>query len=326
MIIDSSFKPAWWLRNPHGQTVWPYMFKHKEYHPTKRERFELPDGDFIDLDWMMFDEDPIRPIITILHGLGGSIESHYIQRMLRTFHDLGWNAVVMHFRGCSGEPNRLPRSYHSGETGDLALVSRELVKRYPKNPKALLGFSLGGNVLLKWLGEVGDHSPYASAVAVSVPYDLAKVANSIKKGLSKMYLWYLLDKLRKAVYQKQPLLEKHIDFDDFTKAKDFWSFDNAVTAPIHGFQSASDYYRQSSCKPYLKSITTPTLLIHALDDPFMQPDVIPSHSELSEYVALEVSPWGGHVGFISGASPNKPKYWLTERIPEYFEKFFSHPH
>lgn len=322
MIIESSFQPAWWLRNPHGQTVWPYMFKHKKFFPTQRERFELPDGDFIDLDWLLFDDDQLRPIITILHGLGGSVESHYIQRMLRAFHQLGWNAVVMHFRGCSGEPNRLPRSYHSGETGDLALFSRELTKRFPQNKKSILGFSLGGNVLLKWLGEVGEYAPFCSAVAVSVPYELDKVANSLKSGVSKMYLWYLLEKLRQSVIQKEALLKQHINFDEFSKAQDFWSFDNAVTAPIHGFQSASDYYQQASCKPYLKAIKIPTLLIHALDDPFMTPDVIPTHSDLSEYVALEVSKRGGHVGFITGGAPNKAKYWLTTRIPDYFEKYF----
>jgi len=190
MNANTSFKSAWWLNNPHLQTLWPALLR----QPIKnlmltRERFELPDGDFVDLEWSGEGE---KPLVLILHGLEGSIESHYAKGMILALNQQGWRAVFMHFRSCSGEPNRLPRSYHSGDTGDLDVIVRALRAREPRVPLAAIGFSLGGNVLLKWLGETGENNPLVAATAISVPFELHKTITRINQGFSRIYQKHLL--------------------------------------------------------------------------------------------------------------------------------------
>lgn len=322
MIITSDFEPAWWLKNPHGQTLWPYLFKYRNPIKTQRERLELPDGDFIDLNWVGSHRSSAATVL-VLHGLGGDISSHYAQRIIRALSKHHYRVCFMHFRGCSEEPNRLPRGYHSGETEDVAFVAKQLRERFPSSPLAVVGFSLGANVLLKWLGEEVSSAPVDTAVAVSTPFELAKVAERLKSGFSLVYQNYLLQKLRRSILRKKELIADHIDYAGFQEARDFRSFDNAVTAPLHGFESAEDYYSRCSSRPFLKCVEIPTLIIHALDDPFMSPDIVPKESELSSHIELEVTQRGGHVGFISGRNPQRPHYWLTERIPEFINEVFS---
>lgn len=311
-IEESTFQPAWWLRGPHRQTLYPVLARrHHPRVPTRRERLELPDGDFLDLDWGPGNDGPL---VLILHGLEGSIRSHYARGLLSALARRGWRGVVMHFRSCSGEPNRLPRSYHSGETGDLDWVVRLLHRREPQTALTVVGYSLGGNVLLKWLGEQGESVPLHTAVAVSVPFDLGECANRTRKGLSRIYLSHLMRNMRRSLRAKQDLMELPIGGVEIDRLTDFWSFDNAITAPLNGFRDVHHYYAHASSRAYLRTIHLPTLILHARDDPFMTPAVIPQPCELAEPVRLELSEHGGHVGFVAGEVPWRAEYWLEHRI------------
>lgn len=313
------FRPAWWLPGPHLQTIWPTFSRNHLQVQCQRERIELSDGDFVDLDWCS--QVKHQPIVLILHGLEGSAESPYARGMLQCVKQQGWRGVVMHFRGCSGEPNRLPRAYHSGETKDVAEVVGILRQREPHTPIVAMGFSLGGNVLLKWLGETGEENPLLAAVAISVPFELAKSAARLQKGFSRLYQRHFLKSLCEKM-QRKPDLEKALpNFPGVAQLKNIYQFDDIITAPIHGFASAEDYYTKSSSRQYLKKITVPALLLHAKDDPFMTADVIPGAHELSPMVKLEVTERGGHVGFVGGHLPWRPRYWLEERIPRFFSEF-----
>ncbi|OGT47311.1 MAG: alpha/beta hydrolase [Gammaproteobacteria bacterium RIFCSPHIGHO2_12_FULL_41_20] len=315
-----SFKPAWWLPNSHLQTLWPVFCRRRQIKNLKltRERVELPDGDFIDLDWAGEDNGPI---VLILHGFEGSIESHYARGLLQAISQNGWRGVFMHFRGCSGEPNRLPRSYHSGETNDVAIIIRVLQKREPGVPLAAIGISLGGNVLLKWSGEMGTHNPLRAAIAISVPFELHKAASRIQQGFSKVYQWYFLRCLRIRLSQKFQVVAAPIDTAYLSQCRTIMDFDNSITAPLHGFADADEYYTIASSRQYLHAIDVPTLILHAKDDPFMTEDVIPQAHELSPQVKMEITESGGHVGFVSGAVPWRPEYWLEKRIPEFLHEY-----
>ncbi len=325
MIAKSPFKPAWWLGNAHAQTVYPTLMRRLRSPIDSKERFELPDGDFIDLSWAVNGLDSNAPLVILLHGLGGDVNSTYVAGLLHSFNRRGWRSVLMHFRGASGEPNRLPKAYHSGETGDVDCLLRALATREPNTKKAVVGVSLGGNVLLKWLGEQGSQSLIHAATAISVPFQLRQVADRVNQGLSRVYRSYLLRRLRRVFERK---LEHHGDLlPPATKRMDslrcFWTFDEHVTAPLHGYPHVHAYYREASSRQYLANIKTPTLIIHALDDPFMTPDAIPQVDELSKDITFELSRKGGHVGFIAGNIPGKPVYWLDERIPQFLQAYLS---
>lgn len=315
MIISSQFKAAWWLPGPHLQTLWPALMRRPIHIPIRRERLELPDGDFLDLDWAVTENT--GPLVLILHGLEGSIESPYAKGLMRALLQQNYRVVFMHFRGCSGEHNRLARAYHSGDTCDLAYVVEHLQQSQVGIPIHAVGYSLGGNVLLKWLGETGNANALDSAVAISVPFSLEHSANKINTGFSKVYQWHLLRQLRGKIMDKTKNISSPITYHQLKPIKNFWDFDNTFTAPIHGFQDAETYYKHSSSRQYLYAIQRPTLIIHAKDDPFMTPEAIPESSELSQCVTLELANSGGHVGFISGTQPGRSEYWLEQRIPEF---------
>ncbi len=317
----SQFKPAWWLPSPHLQTLWPPIFRRSLNLTVERERLELPDGDFIDLDWVGRTQS--GPLVLVLHGLEGSIESHYAKGMLQTAMQSGWRGVFMHFRGCSGEPNRLPRSYHSGETGDVKYLAQVLYEREPDLKLAAIGFSLGGNVLLKWLGETKEKNPLKAAIAVSVPFELHKAAARIQQGFSRFYQWYFIKCLRDRLSQKFKISESCIDPAVVHTVRTMYEFDDKVTAPMHGFSGVDEYYSTASCRQYLSLIKVPTLIVHAKDDPFMSEDVIPKPQELSSYVTLELSEAGGHVGFVGGKYPWCPEYWIEKRVPEFFKQYLE---
>lgn len=313
----AGFKPAWWLRNRHLQTIWPVLLRRRARITLTAERLELPDGDFIDLAWGPCPSTP-GPTVLLLHGLEGSMDSHYIGGMLAALSTAGWRSVLMHFRGCSGEPNRLARRYHSGETSDLAYVAATLRARHPDSPLCAVGFSLGGNVLLKWLGETGAANPLAAAVAVSVPFELDRSVKMLEQGFARVYERYLLRRLLRSTQRKFASRDTAgVDPAVLANVRTLWNFDDAVTAPLHGFHDARDYYRQSSSRPFLASIAIPTLVVHALDDPFLPRESVPRAVDVSNTVTLELSEHGGHVGFIGGASPWRPYYYLEQRIPQY---------
>ena len=319
--MSAPFKPAWWCRNPHLQTILPNRLRRRPAVAFQRERIELPDGDFVDIDWT---PNTGGPIVLLLHGLQGSSESRYARSLARSFQRAGWRAAVIHFRGCSGEPNRLPRSYHSGETGDIAQVAQLLRAREPQTPLAAVGVSLGGNVLLKWLGESAGSAPLAAAVAISVPFLLNRAADRLETGFARLYQWELLYSLRRALEVKRRAVDLPLAPGAFARLKRMRDFDDHVTAPLHGFRDAAHYYAESSSRQYLRYIAVPTLLIQARDDPFMTPDVIPEAAELSAHVTLDVQLHGGHVGFVAGAWPWRPRYWLEERVPEFLRTYLDH--
>lgn len=317
MIIESAFKPAWWLQNAHAQTLVASLLRWQKVLIDRIERLELPDGDFIDLAWVDNHANAKTPLVIILHGLSGSMNSPYIAAQIKRYKAMGWRIVVMHFRGASGQPNRMLRAYHCGDTADLDFFLKTLATREPYSKKYGVGFSLGGNVLLKWLGEQGSQDLLSAAVAVSVPFQLNRAADRVNVGFSRLYQFYLLRQLRqlmcpKLVTHRRPELQ-HV----MNTSTCFWTFDDRITAPIHGFSSVDEYYDHSSCKTYLARVTTPTLIIHAKDDPFLFADAIPTATDLSPFVTLELSEHGGHVGFIGGNVPGRPVYWLDQRIPDF---------
>ena len=309
-ITASEFKPSRLLQNRHLQTIFPNIIYPGPLPPLRRERLELPDGDFIDVDWTL---GARGPVVIVLHGLEGSAHSHYAARLLHRLHRLGLRGALPHFRGCSGEPNRLPIGYHSGFTQDLEYFTHLLKRREPQTQLAAVGFSLGGNVLLKWLGESPNSRRLRTAVAVSVPFDLTEAANTVEHGVSQIYKWTLLGSMRRSSRRKFKRIQAPFPLPNIRTLRSFRDFDNALTAPLHGFRDADDYYANCSSRQYLKNITVPTLILHSSDDPLMTPASVPSEPELSPAVTLELSHKGGHVGFVNGLLL-RPNMWLAERI------------
>jgi hypothetical protein len=276
-----------------------------------RERLELPDGDFLDLEWT---QRTSGSVVMILHGLEGSLESHYTGGMLGALARQGYNACLMYLRGCSGEPNRQPYSYHSGKTEDLDFVVRAIRQRLPGRPLAIVGFSLGGNILLKWLGEQGESAGISTAVAISVPFDLEQAALRLEHGLSRIYQHYLVKKLHGSARRKSRTHQLPWPAERIHELRTFRRFDNEITAPLNGFRDVDDYYSRASSKQFLKSIQVPTLLIQASDDPFLPATALPQDDDLSPTVTLDLSRRGGHVGFVTGCNPLRPVYWLEQRV------------
>lgn len=317
MIIESKFKPAWWLQGPHSQTLWPNKLRRKPKVNLHHERFELPDGDFVDSEWTSRNEGPI---VLVLHGLEGSTKSAYAAGILNEVHKRGWRGAFMYHRSCSGVPNRLHRRYHAGETRDLDTVISILTRREPETPILIVGYSLGGNILLKWLGETETlPKQIAGAVAVSVPFDLNISTDKLNKGFSQLYQFAMLKKMQRSIKRKYRHHNTSINLKDILNLKSLRELDRDFTAPVHGFSSLDEYYANASSRSYLKHIDFPTLILHADDDPFMTKDAVPTLEELSSNVTLELTKSGGHVGFVHG-HPWRPKYYLEERIPNYFQK------
>jgi predicted alpha/beta-fold hydrolase len=327
MIHQSTFQPITGLSHHHLQTLLPTLLHLRGGNTWQGQELELPDGDFVDLVWTSRpDPTTNRPIVVIFHGLEGSVRSPYAQDILQSLDLQGWHGVLMHFRGCSGRPNRLPRSYHSGETGDAGYLLEYLRREYPQAPLAAVGYSLGGNMLLKLQAELGDTSPLRAAVSVCAPIRLDLCADRIRQGFSRVYQSHLVRRMKRNLLSKYPQHDYHaligLGKKEIMGLDDFWSFDDAYTAPMHGFKNVHDYYDRSSARQYLGAIQKPTLILHARDDPFMPAEVIPDASELSSSVELELSQKGGHVGFIKGSLLN-PESWLAERIPEYLDEYLD---
>ncbi|MBO2686499.1 hydrolase [Shewanella algae] len=315
--MSSSFRPPWWARSPHFQTIIPVLTKVAGL-PLRRERLELEDGDFIDLDWFKT-PTPGKPLLVILHGLEGSADSHYIRRLLRECQKLELAAVVHHHRGCSGEDNRLARSYHSGDTADISHSLQTLKQRYPHSPLLAVGYSLGGNVLAKYQGEFADKSLLSRAAVVSAPLALASCAKRLEKGFSKVYQSYLIRQLQQKMLLKLERGNSQLPLNGeaIKRLNTFYDFDHQVTAPLHGFNGVDDYYQRASALPLLGKIAKPTLILHAADDPFMTDAVIPSLEHLPACVEYELHANGGHVGFIEGGTPWQPRYYLEQRLLRY---------
>ena len=311
MSTATSFRPVWWLRSPHLQTLWPVYFKNRFPLDLVDEQVELDDGDFLDIHWS---RQRSKNVVLILHGLEGSINSQYANSTIHHLEQAGFRPVFMHFRGCSGRPNRLARAYHSGDTGDLAFIVEYIKIKTGRYPYAVVGFSLSGNVLLKWLGETGSTSPVEKAVAVSVPFRLHDAASRLEKGVSKIYRDHLMRSLRQTYIDKFKAIESPLDVD-VNRLRSFWDYDDKVTAPLHGFSGAQEYYDRCSSRQYLNDIRTPTRIIHSKDDPFMFERTVPDEIELSSDIDFLLTDRGGHVGFVSGE--NESSYWFEHRILDF---------
>jgi predicted alpha/beta-fold hydrolase len=313
-FVPRPFVPAWWLPGPHAQTVAGRYLRPATGVRYRRERIDTPDGDFLDLDFASVPgtraprED--APVALVVHGLEGSAQSAYVLETCRALWDRGIRAVAMNFRSCGGEPNRLPRFYHAGETGDIAFVLDWLAERYSGVPLAAVGFSLGANVLLKHLGERGESARVRAAAAISIPFDLAAGSEKLWSNLAgRLYTGIFVRSLQRKYRQKGALMGGLCDEWRAFSARSFSEFDDAVTAPLHGFRGVDDYYGSSSSGQFLPRIRIPTLLIHAEDDPFVPADAIPRDAiAANPHLSAAITDRGGHVGFLSG-SPIRPKFW-----------------
>ncbi|WP_083627792.1 hydrolase [Salinicola sp. MH3R3-1] len=316
MIAAADFDPPWWLRNAHVQTLLPRLLRGRSLRQDP-EIVNLPDGDFVELAWAS--PVPTRddaPIFVLFHGLEGSFDSPYARELLYTASNLGWRAVLMHFRGCGREPNRLPRAYHSGDTADARWIIDLLAQRYPGASMVAAGVSLGANMLLKLVAEhSADELPLAGAIAINAPLDLAASADTLDRGFARVYQRYLLRQLkRKVMTRLQTMsLPLRITSSDIRHLNSFWAYDNDITAPMHGFRSASDYYCRASAGPLLGEIETPTLVLHAADDPFMPRDLFSRLPAPSSSVRVEIARYGGHVGYVEVCG-GRLRSWLARRI------------
>lgn len=306
--------------NGHVQTVWPALVRRVAPLPMRRERMETRDGDFVDLDIAENTRDGARGVAILSHGLEGNSRKPYIQGMARALVRRGWDVVAWNFRGCSGEPNRLLRSYHSGETGDLgAVVAHVLADRRPER-LALIGFSLGGNVTLKYLGELGSSAPPAlwRAVAVSVPCDLASSAAHLARRENALYMRRFLRTMVGKAREKHGRFSDAPDLAGAERMRTFAEFDERFTAPIHGFAGARDYWRQCSSRPFLPRIRIPTLIVNARNDPFLAPDCFPiEEAKQNPAVHLEMPADGGHVGFVTFGRDGE--YWSETRAAAFLD-------
>jgi uncharacterized protein len=301
------------------QTIWGPLFR-RDRMRSRRERIATSDGDFVDLDWA--DEAPPgSPLVLVLHGLEGSSQSHYAVGLMRQAVVRGWRAATLNFRSCSGELNRRLPFYHSGHTDDLDEVVALLTARERGLRLGIVGVSLGGNVLLKWLGERGSEAPVVGAVAISVPFDLASCARVLDRGpRCWVYTANFLKTMRTKVIEKaarDPEMARMVDLAQLRRTRTFARYDRLVTAPLNGFADEHDYWRRASCGPYVRRICRPTLLVNALDDPIVPPSALPRFADLPPAVRAEFPAHGGHVGFIEGSWPWRVRSWAERRALEF---------
>lgn len=320
---ELTYTPAWWVPGAHLQTLWGKLFRRVPVVPTRMERWDTPDGDEVEIHRL--DATPLTtntPRLVVLHGLEGTIGSHYLQGILSQARARGWAADVLIFRGCGSRMNRSRRMYHSGETTDVDFVVRRLVAEHPGQTIVAAGFSLGGNVLLKWLGEQGDALPpsLVAAAAVSVPFDLERGARHIERGFSHVYTRHFLRTLKRKAVTKLQLHPGTFDANAMMRSGTLFEFDDAVTAPLHGFEGAHDYYSRSSSIHFLAEIRRPTLLLSSFDDPFLPREVLHDVGFVAlsnQFLIPEFRLNGGHVGFVSGSSPFDERYYGEERVIEF---------
>ena len=323
---EVTYRPAWWVPGAHAQTLWGKFARRTAPLSTRIERWSTPDEDFLDV-LRLDPPSPGAPRLFLLHGLEGTVRSHYVGGLLHVAHDRGWGADVLIFRGCSDEPNRAPRFYHSGETGDLALAVDRVLSEHPDVDLLMCGVSLGGNVLLKWLGERPEavSNRVRAAVAVSVPFDLERGSRHISRGFSRVYERHFLRTLRRKAETKLRRYPELFDPVALRRANTLYDFDDVVTAPVHGFRNAHDYYTRSSSLQFLGAIRRPTLLLSARDDPFLPSAVLDEVAQVARKnscLTIEFTEGGGHVGFVHGL-PWRPLYYAEQRVGEFLSSHFA---
>jgi predicted alpha/beta-fold hydrolase len=313
-----------WLPGGHWQTIYPAKFIAVPQLLWRRERWDTPDADFIDVDFM--DGQPGQPLVVLFHGLEGSSNSHYARALMAEVARRGWHGVVPHFRGCSGQLNQAPRFYHSGDAREIDWILRRLHARHNADsaqlstqPSAHLyvaGVSLGGNALLRWLGEFGHTAEFVNAAcAVSAPLDLVQGGAALGRGFNRLYTHLFLRTLKPKCLEKLKQFPGLFDRERMLEAKNLYQFDDVVTAPLHGYRDVNDYWQRASAKHVLFDITVPTLILNAQNDPFLPGQYLPQQA--ASCVTLEYPRHGGHVGFASGKLPGDLN-WLPRRILNHF--------
>ena len=327
-----SYTPPWWLPGGHAQTIYASLCAPAPRVHFRRRRWDTPDGDFIDLDWGERQDsgsgiqdpgfrgkDSEAPLVALFHGLEGSSRSHYARALVHGALARGWQAVVVHFRGCSGEPNRLARAYHSGDAAEADWILRRLVAHKRRRPLYAIGVSLGGNVLLKWLGERGASARdvIAGAAAISAPVDLMASGECLGRGFNLLYTRNFLGTMKRKSLSKLQDFPQLWEERRLRSARTLREFDDVVTAPLHGFRNTDDYWTRASSKPVLAGIAVPTLMINARNDPFLPHDALPAAHEVSSDVVLDFPPAGGHAGFVTGPFPGSLE-WLPARVLGFF--------
>ncbi len=355
--LPHSYHAPAWLPGGHLQTIYPPLFAPRPRVSYRRERWDTPDGDFIDLDWLEQDSEitpesgsapatgiparagnqykswtpacagvttrananPRAPLVVLFHGLEGGSRSHYALALMAALRDSGWRGVVIHFRGCSGEINRLRRAYHSGDSAEIDWILRRLKQQYAAGDLFAAGVSLGGNALLKWLGEqrAAAAEVVAAAAAISAPVNLTAAGNALDSGFNLNYTRHFLASMKRKTLAKLERFPDLCDRERVLQACTLRAFDNVVTAPLHGYRDTDDYWLRASSKPLLVNIVAPTLMINARNDPFLPPQALPLPHEVSRAVSLEFPAAGGHVGFVAGAFPGHLD-WLPQRILDFF--------
>jgi predicted alpha/beta-fold hydrolase len=319
-VTSRAYRSPFWLPGGHLQTIYPYVFLRPEPPAYRRERVETPDGDFVDLDWL----EPAAvakdaPMVALFHGLEGNSSSHYATALLSAVSGQGWRGVVPHWRGCSGEPNRLPRAYHSGDYAETEWMLGAIRARAGRSALYAVGVSLGGSALLNWLGREGGKSRswLAAAASVSAPIDLLASGTALDRGLNRIYARNFLKTLVPRALAKLGPFPGLYDEAALRNVRTIRAFDDLVTAPLHGFRDVDDYWTRGSSKPWLRTIELPTLILNARNDPFVPGDTLPGPSDVSATVTLEQPVHGGHVGFTTGPFPGRLD-WLTGRLLQYF--------
>ncbi len=319
LIEKSNYKPPLLFQNRHLQTIYPSVFRKVKGIVYTRERIVTPDLDFLDIDWSTVGS---KKVAIISHGLEGNSERSYVLGMVKALNYEGWDAAAWNFRGCSGEPNKQPFFYHSGASYDLDTVVNHIVQNKHYDQIVLVGFSMGGNITLKYLGEKGADVPgeITKAVAISVPCHLASASEVIGRWYNKIYMKRFLLSLREKIRLKMPVYGFKLNDKDYHKIKNFRDFDNRYTAPLHGFKNAEDYWEKSSSLYYLDGIKVPTLMINALDDPFLSEKCYPREiAGNHRFLFLETPQHGGHVGFVM--FNRKGIYWSEKRAIQFINYF-----
>lgn len=315
LLTSSTYRAPWGLANGHLQTILPVLFRRVPPITRERERIATPDGDFLDLDWNR--DHRSESLVIITHGLEGNSANASVQGMASAFHLAGWDSLAWNLRGCSGEMNRLLRTYHSGAWEDLQCVIEHAAASHGSYQNiVLVGFSIGGNLTLKYLGDRGSaiHPSIKRAVTFSVPCDLASSALVLESRINSIYMNHFMQDLRRKIREKAATFPEGISMEGLDQIRTFREFDGTYTAPLNGFLSAEDYWSKASSKPSLAGITVPTLLVNALNDPFLGPECFPrKEAEANPHLHLEFPESGGHLGFITHAN----EYWSETRAVEF---------
>ncbi len=317
---DIEYQSPWWLPGGDLQTIYTSLFINAAEVSYERERLELDDGDFIDLDWVRGAAD--APVVVLFHGLEGNSSSFYARNLMFAIKQRGWNGVVAHFRGCSGEDNRLARAYFAGDSAELTRILKHVATAYPHNIRYAVGVSLGGNALLKWVGEQGEHANQyiSSAAGISAPLDLTVASNTLDKGINRnIYTAHFLKTLKAKALRKAKKFPALLDAKAISNATTFREFDTLVTARLHGFRDAADYWEKVSSNKWLPSIRIPTLVFNAKNDPFLPAESLPSTAQVSTSVTLEQPETGGHVAFPAGGFPGNAD-WLAQHILDFLQQ------